>query len=432
MRDPDGSLDFRKQEVLRHVAPCANSLNFLRESVASELASSGAMVPFEFVDEHTLRSPRYPFVAYPFEWCDAQLHRAAQHTLLVAKEALAANYELKDASAWNVIFDGTEPLFCDHLSFESLSSKQWWALGQFARHFIFPLAIARHRGLKVHELFTVYRDGVPIDRAKSFLGLKRLIDRSMPLYLGSGRDFDLPALQERPPSGKTYHGAILQLCEWILDGSRSGSASNWSGYASDRDHYTEKERRLKRDWVHEWLSRTQPDWVLDLGCNTGEFSEIAANAGSRVIAADLDHDCIQILFQRSRDSHRIYPIVVNVADMVGGKGFAGVEFPSFFDRIDDRIDLTMTLALIHHLTISEGIDIAEVARLAKRITKGYLIVEFIANTDPMAELLARQRNRNIDCLTIENQIGAFSKYFDVLDKRLLPSSGRCLGLLKLK
>ncbi|MFT7721724.1 MAG: hypothetical protein QM788_02665 [Roseateles sp.] len=78
------------------------------------------MVDFEIVDERTVSARRVPFVSLPPEWCDLQLFQAAEFTLRLRREAVEAGGDLKDASAWNVIFDGGRPVFCDLLSFEPL------------------------------------------------------------------------------------------------------------------------------------------------------------------------------------------------------------------------------------------------------------------------------------------------------------------------
>ncbi len=432
MRDPDGRLEFRDNEVLRHVSPHASALAFLHDAAAARLSSDGMVVPFEFVQQHTLRSPRYSFVSYPFEWCDAQLHKAGAHTIAVAREALRDGYEIKDASAWNVVFDGAVPLFCDHLSFEKISRKQWWAFGQFARHFLFPLAISRHRGLKAHESFMVYRDGVPVEKARSMLGPARFIDRTLPLYLAGGRSSTPPAGTGSVAGGATYHKSILDLCEWMLGGTGRRVSSRWTGYTEERSHYTAEASTLKRDTVRRWLEKIAPAWVLDLGCNTGEFAKVAMDAGARVIAADVDHDSVQRLFLEFDGSRQIHPVVMNLGDMLGGKGFAGEEFPGFLQRGRSRADVVMMLALIHHLMISEGIGAEKIAEFASRLSRKFLIVELVGETDPMARLLASQRNRDISQFSIELQLLEFGRHFEIIESHEVAPSGRRLALMSKK
>ena len=69
---------------------------------------------YRWLEHETLRFP-----CYPHEITAAQLKEAAHLTLSLAMEALENDWILKDASAWNVLFDGGRPVFCDILSFES-------------------------------------------------------------------------------------------------------------------------------------------------------------------------------------------------------------------------------------------------------------------------------------------------------------------------
>jgi len=433
MRDPDGRLEFSEREVIRYISPNAPSLAFLHDGISERLSTEGRLVPFEFTDQYTVRHPRYKFVSYPFEWCDAQLAAAAAHTILIAKDVLQSGFEIKDASAWNVIFDGCMPAFCDHLSFEKISKKQWWAFGQFARHFILPLAISRRRGLNAYELFMIYRDGVPIDKARKFLGAARFIDRTVFLFAGraSKEGADYRVKESIAVQSDAYHGRILNLCEWMLGSNHYEGASDWHGYTGDRSHYTENESQLKRETVHRWMEHIAPEWVMDLGCNTGEFTQIAVDTGASVIAADLDHDCVQGVYAKFNGSRKVHPVILNLGDMLGGKGFAGCEFPGFMGRAESVADVVMMLALVHHLTISEGMAVEKIAEFSHQLTKKYLIIELIDCSDTMARFLADQRNRDISHLTVDKQLKAFSAYYDFIETINL-SAHRKLVLMKRK
>ena len=106
----------------------------------------------------------------PSEWCGAQLRDAGRLTLDISLAILFAGHELKDASAWNVLFEHTRRVFCDHLSFQTIARRQWRAFGQFTRHFAFSLAVSRVRRLHAYRLFATYRDLVPVEAARGLLG----------------------------------------------------------------------------------------------------------------------------------------------------------------------------------------------------------------------------------------------------------------------
>ena len=159
MRDPDGQLEFTSGLVRRTVRAGAESAQFLQKTLSRTLVQEGVLVDFAFQTNQIIEAPRLPFVSYPSEWCDAQLCDAAKFTLALSERILGGGLELKDASAANVLFEGATPIFCDHLSFVPIRTKQWWAMGQFARHFIFPLVLTRQTKWHAHQFHILSADG---------------------------------------------------------------------------------------------------------------------------------------------------------------------------------------------------------------------------------------------------------------------------------
>lgn len=432
MRDVDGSIAFHEHTVVRSIHPEAAARTFLNSPRSVELVRKGKLIPFRFTDADTSVSPRLPFVSYPFEWCDAQLYRAAQLTLDVSREIIADGFELKDASAWNVIFDGNRALFCDHLSFQPVTTRQWWAFGQFTRHFLLPLAASRARGLKPHRTFSTWRDGLPPDAARELFGAGRFLTRYWPLMAKGRQGGSAPAQASAGNQGKAMHANLYSLCQHMLDGARPRSAgkSIWSHYTVERPHYSEQASGEKMQKVAAWLGHVAPSWVVDLGCNSGEYSLLSAKQGASVVAVDLDHDAIERIVLEHPESSAIHPVICNLGDMVGGRGWCGDEFPSLMQRLEQRADMLLMLALVHHLAISEAIALEKVASMAAHITRGYLIVEFLGETDPMVQLLCSQRRRDPRDFSIAAQEAAFGEYFDLIDSHAIAQTERKLCLLR--
>ena len=90
----------------------------------------------------------------------------------------------------------------------------------------------------------------------------------------------------------------------------------------------------------------------------------------------------------------------------------------------------MMLALIHHLHVSEGIPLLEIATFAASVTTEHLIVELLASDDPMVQRLAAQRRRAVEGFTIDNQLAAFARHFDTVDRVPLSRTRRELVLLR--
>jgi SAM-dependent methyltransferase len=113
--------------------------------------------------------------------------------------------------------------------------------------------------------------------------------------------------------------------------------------------------------------RLEPTVVLDLGANDGLFSVMLASEGVDCVAVDPDEAAIDRLYrfaQRTGCSVRALSLDL---DGVSRNG-AGIDF-----------DLVLALALVHHLTLAQGLSFQEVARSLARLTTANLIVEFMPN-----------------------------------------------------
>ena len=444
MRDPDASLHMDELTVVRELREPLPDVHFLRSDLARQWTRSDMLVEFELRDALSVVAPRLPFVSQPSEWCDAQLHAAAELTLRLQKEAVAAGYDLKDAPASNVIFAGTCPVFCDLMSFVPLREKKWWAAGQFARHFVLPLALARLRGLHAHHLLQTWRDGVPPDVASRLLGPGRFMTRFWPLVAGGGAGSGNTS--KRYESGKEgesgeaiarFRAALHSSLAWMLAGARpkpspkAEPGADWQGYAEHRPHYDTHSLTLKRRQVGEWLNRLKPGWVADFGCNTGEFSRMALEAGANVVALDADHDSVQRLFSAGLASKRLHPVVATLDDLRGGRGWAGTEFPGLAQRLEHRFDLVMMLALVHHLAVAAAVPLDEVARFAAKCTRRWLVVEWIDQADPQLQLLCARRQRNVSDFSADRQRAAFQRAgFQIETELGLGATVRTLALLQ--
>lgn len=429
MRDPAARLLMKGDRVERQLREPLADNHFLRSELARLWRDRGDLVDFEILDERTVQAKRIPFVSLPSEWCDLQLFQAAELTLRLQAEAVQAGYDLKDASAWNVIFDGERPVFCDLLSFDLLAHKRWWAAGQFARHFILPLLLSSRRGLPAYKSFQAWRDGVPHEVARRMLGPSRFLSRYWPLMAGGE---GAGSATSRAPQADIDAGGVRRFREgleqslrWMLSGvdprKKSLRSSTWGNYVGERGHYTDADLETKRACISAWMQELAPQQVLDLGCNSGEFSRLASEFGANVIGVDLDESAITRAV--SQAAARISFLVAPLDDLRGGYGWAGREHPGLPQRLLGHADLTLMLALIHHLVLGASIPLAEVAGWAAACTRRWLVLEMLAPQDAQVELMKRQRDRVDSFPTLDEQLAQFRESGFVLRERVVLSSG---------
>jgi hypothetical protein len=433
MRDPQARIVLGPDQVYRHLQEVLPAHHPLYTAAARQWVASGRLIPFDWTDELQLVSPKIPFVSSPEEWCDVQLLDAARLTLDLLELANAAGADLKDASAWNVIFNGCKPVFCDLTSLEQIQSHAWWAAGQFVRHFVGPLWLARTTGLQSRDLFRMDRDGVMPDRVRDTLGWRRFLYRCWPLVAEAKRQASAVELGVVTPQTQRYRQQLVASLRWMLNGlqPRAVRRTVWGQYTVQRGHYTAPALQAKREKLALWLGQLKPTWTLDLGCNNGEFSQLALDAGSRVIALDGDHDAIQTMYLRHAGQDQLYPILASLDDIHSGRGWAGSEHAGLAQRLTACADVVLMLALIHHLSIAAAVHLVHVARFAATCTRRWLVVEWLETSDPQVQHLCAQRRREPNEFSVEMQRRAFiDAGFALREEVALPGGQRHLALLE--
>ena len=418
MRDPAGRIAFEGDHVERYLNEPAGQDHFLRSPLAQRWVERGLLIPYEWVDNSTLRSPKLPFVTLPPEWTAVQFFAAAKLTLDLQSEAVIEGWDLKDASAWNVVFIGLQPIFVDLLSFAPLQEKLWRAAGQFTRHFILPLLLDQKGHIEAGQCLRLWRDGVPPNVARRWLGVRRFLTPYWPI-IAKGRIKD-HSLVKKSKKNATSDKAVLRFrvslqsgLDWMLNGlspeKRKGAPTIWGDYEQERDHYSEPAVVFKREVIGAWLQKLKPEWVLDVGCNAGEFSELAVGTGARAICWDADPQALLKLYARHGNkiaASHYFPVLCSIDDASGGRGWMGSEFPSLMDRLHRQVDVVMLLAVTHHLAIAGGVRLEDIFRFAASVSRGAVLLELVSETDPRLLQLCSHYNRDPAEFSIERQCEA--------------------------
>jgi SAM-dependent methyltransferase len=353
--------------------------------------------PWALVLEHE----RVPVVTYPYEWPFAMLREAALNQLDVLLAALEEGMSLKDGTAYNVQFFGSRPCFVDVGSFEPASGP-WPGYRQFCQTMLFPLLIQAHVGVPYQPLLRGRIDGpTPTDVAGMFSGTRRFrkgVLRNVALHSLLERKVTAPSEKvkgELRSSGfstdlaKATARNLRKLVAGLEVGKRGSAVDHdpsiWSGYRSTCS-YSDDDAETKRDFVRAALSEGATGQVLDLGANDGAYSVLAAEHADYVVAVDGDEKVVDLLFRRLRTEKRenVLPLVMNLADPSGGTGWRNRERASFADRVQP--DVTLALALVHHLVIGANVPLSEVVDWLGSFG-GRLVVEFVHVDDPMVERL---------------------------------------------
>ncbi|MFN7935819.1 MAG: class I SAM-dependent methyltransferase [Bryobacteraceae bacterium] len=394
-------------------------------------------------DSVWLEHERIPFVSYPYEWPAEMLHAAGELTLALAEQALTVTLGLKDATPYNVLFRGPQPWFVDVLSFEPRDPQDptWLPQAQFERTILLPLLAYKHLGIPTGETLLVRRDG--LDPTEFFRRLS-LGKKLHPDFLGS---VSLPHWLDRKSGqqeGQLYQprrarsaeeakfilGMMFRMCRRRLEKAKPQTqASTWTGYMSSHS-YEGMQFAAKEAFVSRALAGSKPAWVLDVGCNTGHFSEMAAKSGAEVVAVDQDPAVVGAVWRRAKEQGLpVLPLVVDLSRPTPAMGWRNMECQSFLERASTRFDLVLMLAVIHHMLVTERIPLEEILQSAASWSRKEVLVEFVAPEDSMFLRLTRGRDHLFRGLTREVFENACRRWFRIAAKQEVPQSHRTLYLL---
>lgn len=456
-RDPDSRVWNYGDRLLRsidaHTAEVIRSLgeaNWIDDQVARgrlvatrvlDRAERPADLPVDAAA--VLEHQRLPVVTYPYEWSFSMLADAGLLHLELQEALLDPGFSLKDATAFNVLFDRHTPRFIDFGSFERPARLDvWYAYGQFCRMFLFPLLLKLHRGLPLASQYLPGLDGVDVEQCYRALGGWRSWTPACWMDVGMQHALqrkDVSSTQAASPALTTSRVGnpevqkinLRRLGRKLLKLKQAYHLSGvWSEYR-DSHSYVEEADRHKQDLVKQWLEQQRPPWVLDLGCNTGVYSRIAAGTGAHVISVDSDHDSIERLYRELQQKPAdIHPVVANVATPTPGVGFLGEERRPLLGRI--QADAVLGLALVHHLLVSARLTLPMIADLFHRVSRQSVIIEYVDPSDEMFQTLLRFRTDDFSGLTLASFRAAMAVHFDEVSVEEVKPGKRWLLNLKRK
>jgi SAM-dependent methyltransferase len=468
-RDPSGALFSWEGRILRIVGPEGQGdlAAFLGSQAAKRLIASGHIVQTWQVDSNKVRIPveltaampgvtpggrpllfehqKVPFVSYPYEWAPEMLYAAAELTLQLAEDIGSGGFGLKDATPYNVLFVGPNPVFIDLLSFEKRDPRDatWLPYAQFVRTFLLPLQASRLRGVPLDQLLMSRRDGLEPEELYRWLSpFRRIMPPcltlvTLPKWLagssraGDGSIYKRKLMKDPEQAAFIFRSLLRGLRQSLRRSSPVERKSRWTGYMESGNTYSEDSFQQKESFVRGALEEFAPRSVLDVGCNTGHFSFLSAGQGARVVAIDYDPAVIGRVWKEARvRGLDILPLAVNITRPSPAMGWMNHEHASFLERARASFDMVLMLAVIHHMLVSERVPLAEIIRLASELTNRLAVIEYVDPADPMFRRIARGRDHLHKDLTPESFEADCCERFEIL--RSQGNGTRRLYLLRKK
>ena len=434
-RDRDGFVFKQDGGIFRQVSesflPTLEKL--LASPLYAKLVQNGSIVSVEPVDgdASVLRAQVVPFISYPYEWCFGQLKAAALLTLQIAAESIQHGFSLKDASAYNVQFLGTRPIFIDSLSFEQyVEGEPWIAYRQFCQHFLAPLALMSHVDVRLGQLMRTYIDGIPLDLASKLLPGMTKMNPGMLMHIHAHAKVERSSGTKSASKAHVGRTAVLGL----LDNLKSTvermnyepSGTEWANYYEETN-YSDSARDRKGELVKSMLQLVElkAGTAWDLGANDATYSRIAAELGMQVVAWDIDPAAVERSFRAARPN--ILPLLQDFSNNSPNLGWLSTERDGFFAR--GPADVALALALIHHLAIGNNVPLDSIAEFFARSGE-WVLVEWVPKTDSQVQRMMVARKDIFDDYTEDGFVAAMKTRFDVVSKAPIAESARTLFLFR--
>lgn len=380
--DPVGRVFYYEGEVYRGIYEneVKNVLEMFECGLIDELNSTG-MIPKTEVAQ--LEIDKYPLIlhhekisnpAYIQEWSFSMIKDAALLILELEEILLKYGYCLKDGHAYNVMFRYGKPVYVD--------------IGSITK-FV-------NAGCAVREFYAYYDQILQMFSCVPSIARERLLSRNVigvryNLYYLEGLIHGNPSFQSldrkinaicKIDNASELLGIIEKEKEVILSYDIS-EHSIWEDY---QDVYMDKNGELdisnnrRFETIVQICKDLKVTSVLELAANQGILSRMLSKVStiSDIYATDYDEGAVDKLYQYIKSKRcddygkqKIYPMVYDVtADFL-----PVISSKTFFERTCS--DVVIACALMHHLILSQHINIDAIFDKLNKLSKKYLIIEFM-------------------------------------------------------
>lgn len=438
-RDPAGRVHQLDGRVFRTVTGRAiEDFEFVLDSgFYEEMVQAGRVVAATPVDQAThdriapearaiVEHPRLAIISHPYEWTFEQLKAAALLHLDLQIDGLARDVMLSDATAYNVQFVGPDPIFIDTLSFRRYREGEYWAgHRQFTEQFLVPLLLRSLFGIAHNAWYRGRMEGIPAADLVAMLSFRQKLSLRVLTHLvlparfdrsarSRGLEVDKQSLDRTALPRIALDNMWKKLRNWIatLDPKDADETTVWKDYA-DQTGYVEEETQRKRDIIAGFVREFSPGMVWDLGCNSGDYSEIALeNGASHVVGWDFDEGALAAAFDRAREKQLAYTtLYFDAANPAPNQGWAEGERQGMIDR--GPADAILALAFVHHLIIAKNVPLEDCAEWLTKIGRSG-VVEFVDKSDPMVEKLLVMREDIFDDYSLETFLDALGARAEIV------------------
>lgn len=448
-RDPSGNVFNYQNKIIRSVSKIGEQKylyiknnNIIEESIKNNFLINTFEINDVLLKERLkssflLEHQKLEYISYPYEWCFEQLRDAAIHHLNYQIFLLEKDFELIDASAYNIQFIRGKPIFIDCLSLNRYQKgSPWFGHTQFCEQFLNPLLFT----LSTKVLFNNFYKG-------SLEGIKnneivKILNFSLKINLTIFFNILLPNLFDKFSKKKKFSDQVLTNNKriknnfnknsyfWLIRSLKKfiSSIKNpliptfWGRYNEEKT-YSDINYNKKKEIVANFVKRNKTKSIVDLGCNDGDFSELClTNGAEHVVGLDYDHISIEKSYIRSKTKKlNFLPLYFDASNPSSNIGWYQNERNGFLERCN--FDGLIALAFEHHLAIAKNIPLEELIKWFLDIAPLGLI-EFVPKNDKTVSVMLSLKGDIFPDYTEENFRKILAKLSNIVSISDVGDSGR--------
>ena len=448
-RDPAGNIFYQNGKIFRILSTLGEKrISFILKNkileksikkkflVNTSVLNEGDKIKNNIYQENIiLEHEEIPFISYPYEWSFSQLKEAAIFHLDFNLFLLENNVNLIDSSAYNVQFIDNQPIFIDVLSMkEYKDGTPWEGHKQFCENFLNPLILKSKKGIKFNNWFKGNIEGIETSELNKILNLFDKFSYNIFVHVHllnkleekfkNKKSLKLNSVRKTFLSKNQLMAMMKQLRNFISKLKDHKSISTWDTYSIENS-YSNSAENEKKEIVRKFFIKNRFNLVCDLGCNDGEYSEIALNNScNRVIGFDFDLNAIEKAFIRSRKKNlNFLPLYFDASNPSTKLGWDENERKSFKERAN--FDGLIALAFEHHLAIAKNIPLKDVIKwLTSLAPKG--LIEFIPKDDDTIQKMLELKGDIFKNYNMENFENYLSLYCKIISKNYIKETKRII------
>tara|TARA_B100000123_G_C25716406_1_gene422357 strand:- start:71 stop:1462 length:1392 start_codon:yes stop_codon:yes gene_type:complete len=377
-----------------------------------------------------LKHKKIPFISYPYEWCFEQLKKAAIFHLDLQLYLLENNFNLKDSSAFNIQFIGGEPIFIDFFSLQKYNDGDYWiGYKQFCENFLNPLYLSFKKNVQFNHIIRSNLEGISSTTLNNLLSFKDKLSLNVFSHIVLQSRYEKKVLLDEKSSIKKFKklkklpkknliSMITIIKNWIKKFNIQNKKSTWSDY-SVINTYKDFEKKKKIDIVKKFTNKIKPNLLVDLGCNTGDYSIAALENGANyVVGFDFDIESLNKSYDRSPN---FLPLWFDAANPSPDQGFMQKERDGFERRV--KSDALISLAFIHHLVIAKNISVKMFVEWISKISQ-FGLLEFVPKNDETIQKMLISKRDIYKDYNIDNLIKYLEYDFKIVSIDQVSESGR--------